>query len=175
MQGTIFGLDLAKRIFQLHWVDRKTGAICRRQLKRVQVAEFFANREPGVIAMEACGSAHHWARTFIALGHEVRLIACQFVRPFVKSNKSDAADAQAIWEAAQRPGMKFVAVKSEAQQAVLTLHRLREQLVKIRTMQVNQLRGLLYEFGSDLPQGLKRGMDRFHPNWRSWRRGCRQW
>jgi transposase len=139
MESTTFGLDLAKRIFQLHWIDRKTGAICRCQLKRGQVAEFFANREPGVIAMEACGSAHHWARTFVGLGHEVRLIAAQFVRPFVKSNKSDAADAQAIWEAVQRPGMQFVLVKSEAQQAVLTLHRMREQLVKMRTMQVKRV------------------------------------
>ena len=115
--------------------------------------EFFAQREPAVVAMEACGSAHYWARKLAGYGHEVRLIAAQFVRPFVKSNKTDAADAQAIWEAAQRPGMKFVAVKSEAQQSVLTLHRMREQLVKMRTMQVNQLRGLLYEFGAELPQG----------------------
>lgn len=104
MQGTILGLDLAKRIFQLHWVDRETGEICRRQLKREQVAEFFSNREPGVIAMEACGSAHYWARKFVGMGHEVRLIAAQFVRPFVKTNKTDAADAQGIWEAVQRPG-----------------------------------------------------------------------
>jgi transposase len=160
MKVTTFGLDLAKRIFQLHWVDMETGEICRRQLKRSEVVEFFANREAGVVAMEACGSAHYWARKLAALGHEVKLIAAQFVRPFVKSNKTDAADAQAIWEAAQRPGMKFVAVKSEAQQAVLTLHRMREQLVKMRTMQINQLRGLLYEFGADLPAGRQRGMAR---------------
>lgn len=124
------------------------------------MAEFFSNREPGVIAMEACGSAHYWARKFVGMGHEVRLIAAQFVRPFVKTNKTDAADAQGIWEAVQRPGMKFVSLKSEAQQAVLMLHRMREQLVKMRTMQVNQLRGLLYEFGADLPQGRLRGMAR---------------
>jgi transposase len=151
MQGTIFGLDLAKRKFQVHWVDAATNEICRRQLKRGQVAEFFANRVPGVIAMEACGSAHYWGRIFAELGHEVRLIAAQFVRPFVKGNKNDAADAQGIWEATQRPGMRFVALKSEARQAVLLLHRIREQLVKMRTMQVNQLRGLLYEFGAELP------------------------
>lgn len=160
MKVTTFGLDLAKRVFQLHWVDMETGEICRRQLKRAQVAEFFANREAAVITMEACGSAHYWARKFAAMGHEVRLIAAQFVRPFVKSNKTDAADAQAIWEAAQRPGMKFVAVKSEGQQSVLLLHRMRSQLVKIRTMQVLQMRGLLYEFGADLPQGRQRGMER---------------
>jgi transposase len=160
MKITTFGLDLAKRVFQLHWVDGGTGEICRRQMKRDQLIEFFANREPGVVAMEACGSAHYWARKLKGLGHEVRLIAAQFVRPFVKSNKTDVADAQAIWEAAQRPEMKFVAVKSEAQQSVLMLHRMREQLVKMRTMQVNQLRGLLYEFGAELPQGRQRGLER---------------
>ncbi|MGI9570943.1 MAG: IS110 family transposase [Desulfobulbia bacterium] len=160
MNCTVFGLDLAKRVFQLHWVDMETGEICRRQLKRQQVAEFFVNRDPGFIAMEACGSGHYWGRKFAAMGHEVRLIAGQFVRPFVKSNKTDVADAQAIWEAAQRPGMKFVALKTEEQQSVLTLHRIREQLVKIRTMQINQLRGLMYEFGADLPQGRQRGMAR---------------
>ena len=160
MKVTTIGLDLAKRVFQLHWVDMETGEICRRQLKRDQVAEFFANRGPAVVAMEACGSAHYWGRKLKGFGHEVRLIAAQFVRPFVKTNKTDAADAQAIWEAVQRPGMKFVALKSEAQQGVLTLHRLREQLVKMRTMQTNQLRGLLYEFGADLPQGRQKGMAR---------------
>lgn len=160
MKVTVFGLDLAKRVFQRHGVDMETGEICRRQLKRTQVAEFFAKREPAVVAMEACGSAHYWARKLVALGHEVRLIAGQFVGPFVKTNKTDAADAQAIWEAAQRPGMKFVSVKSEAQQSVLMIHRMRSQLVKMRTMQVQQLRGLLYEFGADLPRGRQAGMER---------------
>ena len=160
MRLTIFGLDLAKRVFQLHWVDIETGEMHRRQLKRAQLSEFFATREPALIAMEACGRAHYWARKFASMGHEVRLIAAQFVRPFVKSNKTDAADAQAIWEAVQRPGMKFVAIKSEAQQAVLMLHRMRSQLVKMRTMQVQQLRGLLYEFGAELPQGRQAGMER---------------
>lgn len=160
MDCTVIGLDLAKRVFQLHWVDMETGEICRRQMKRQQVAEFFANRKPSIIAMEACGSAHYWGRKFRVMGHEVRLIAGKFVRPFVKNNKTDAADAQAIWEAAQRPGMKFVALKTEEQQSVLTLHRMREQLVKMRTMQINQLRGLLYEFGADLPQGRQKGVAR---------------
>ena len=160
MKITTFGLDLAKRVFQVHWVDIDTGEIGRRQLKRAQLLEWFANREPAVIAMEACGSAHHWARQLAGLGHTVRLITPQFVRPFVKNNKTDAADAQAIWEAAQRPEMRFVAVKSEGQQAVLMLHRMREQLVKIRTMQVNQLRGLLYEFGVELPKGRAKGLER---------------
>jgi transposase len=160
MNCTVFGLDLAKRVFQLHWIEMETGEICRRQLKRQQVADFFVKRRSCVIAMEACGSAHYWGRKFAAMGHEVRLIAAQFVRPFVKSNKTDVADAQAIWEAAQRPDMKFVALKTEEQQSVLTLHRMREQLVKMRTMQINQLRGLLYEFGVDLPQGRQKGMAR---------------
>jgi transposase len=162
MKVTVFGLDLAKRVFQLHWVDVETGEISRRQLKRHQVVEFFSNRISCVVAMEACGSAHYWGRKLMLLGHEVRLIAGQFVRPFVKSNKTDTADAQAIWEAAQRPGMKFVALKTEEQQSVLSLHRIREQLVKMRTMQTNQLRGLLYEFGADLPQGRQRAMARIN-------------
>ena len=160
MKITTFGLDLAKRVFQLHWVDMETGEICRRQMKRSQLKAFFANREPSMIAMEACGSAHYWGRLFEALGHKVKLIPAQFVRPFVKSNKTDVADAQAIWEAAQRPGMKFVAVKSEGQQSVLMLHRMREQLVKMRTMQTNQLRGLLYEFGAELPKGRHKALER---------------
>jgi transposase len=134
MKVTTFGLDLAKRVFQVHWVEMETGEICRRQLKREQVAQFFANRAPALVAMEACGSAHYWGRRLTGLGHEVRLIATQFVRPFVKNNKTDAADAQAIWKAAQRPGMRFVALKSEGQQGVLMMHRMREQLVKMRTM-----------------------------------------
>jgi len=160
MNITVFGLDLAKRVFQLHWVDIKTGEIYQRQLKRNQMVEFFVNREPSIVAMEACGSAHYWGRKLTDMGHEVRLIAGQFVRPFVKNNKTDVADALGIWEAAQRPGMKFVALKTEEQQSVLSLHRMREQLVKMRTMQTNQLRGLLYEFGVDLPQGRQKAMDK---------------
>jgi transposase len=105
--------------------------------------------------MEACGSAHYWGRLLRGLGHEVKLIAAQFVRPFVKTNKTDAADAEAIWEASQRPGMRFVALKSEEQQAVLSLHRIRAQFVKVRTMQANQVRGLLYEFGIAVPKGWR--------------------
>ena len=158
MQVTTYGLDLAKSVMQLHWVDMETGEIHRKQLKRRALLEFFANRQTGLIAMEACGSAHYWARELRKLGHQVRLIAAQFVRPFVKTNKNDAADAAAIWETVQRPDMRFVAVKSEEQQSILALHRMREQLIKVRTMQVNQIRGLLYEFGADLPQGRQRGL-----------------
>lgn len=158
MKTTTFGLDLAKRVFQLHWVEADTGEVKRRQLKREQMVKFFTQRPAAVVAMEACGSAHYWGRKLIELGHEVRLIAPKFVRPFVRSNKTDAADAQAIWEAAQRPERRFVALKTEQQQAVLMMHRMREQLVKIRTMQINQLHGLLAEFGVILPAGREKMM-----------------
>lgn len=153
MKRTTIGLDLAKRVFQLHAMDPDTGEITQRTLKRSQVLQYFVNRPSSLVAMEACGSAHYWARELVKLGHEVRLIAAQFVRPFVKGNKTDAADAQAIWEAAQRPGMRLVAVKSAEQQAVLALHRLRQQRVKMRGMLVNQLHGLMGEYGMALPKG----------------------
>ena len=155
MNVTTYGLDVAKRVFQVHWVEPQTGEVKRKRLARSEVSAFFARRESGVVAMEACGSAHHWGRLLKGLGHEVKLIAAQFVRPFVKTNKTDAADAEAIWEACQRPRMRFVAVKSAEQQAVLSLHRIRQQLVKIRTMQAHQVRGLLYEFGVVVPQGWR--------------------
>jgi transposase len=155
MNVTTYGLDLAKKVFQVHWVEPDTGEVKRKALARADVSAFFVRRAPGLIAMEACGSAHHWGRMLKGLGHEVRLIATQFVRPFVKSNKTDAADAEAIWEACQRPGMRFVAVKTEEQQAVLSLHCIRQQFVKIRTMQAHQIRGLLYEFGVIEPKGWR--------------------
>lgn len=155
MKTTMIALDLAKRVFQAHWVQECTGEIAREKLKRSQVLRFFANRAPCVVAMEACSSAHYWGRELVKLGHQVRLIAPQFVRPFVKSNKTDAADAEAIWEAAQRPGMRYVAIKSEEQQALLGLHRLREARVRGRVQLVNQLYGLMGEFGVALPTGWK--------------------
>lgn len=155
MNVATYGLDLAKRVFQVHWVELETGELKRKTLARAEVTSFFARRPPGIVAMESCGSAHYWGRVLSGLGHEVRLIAAQFVRPFVKTNKTDAADAEAIWEAAQRPGMRFVALKSEEQQAVLSLHRMRAQLVKIRGMQAYQVRSLLYEFGVVAPKGFR--------------------
>jgi transposase len=155
MNDTTYGLDLAKKVFQVHWVEADTGEVKRMTLSRAQMSSFFARRSAGVVAMEACGSAHYWGRLLKGLGHEVKLIAAQFVRPFVKTNKTDAADAQAIWEAAQRPEMRFVALKSEEQQSVLALHRIRAQLVKMRTMQAHQVRGLLYEYGVVVPQGWR--------------------
>jgi len=159
MEPTTIAIDLATRVFQVHFVDPETGAIHSKVLKRAQLVPFFSNRTRSRVVMEACGSAHHWARQLAKLGHDVRLIAAQFVRPFVKSNKNDAADAAAIWEASQRPGMRFVAVKTEDQQAMLALHRMRQQLVRFRVMQVNQLRGLLYEFGVVLPQGRRASIE----------------
>ena len=153
MKHTVIAMDIAKRVFQLHTVDPQTGEIERVKLRRDGVLEFFARRALSVVAMEACGSAHYWGRELRALGHEVRLLAPKSVRPFVRSNKTDAADAQAIWTAVQQPEAHFVAIKTESQQAVLTLHRMRAQLMKFRVMQTNALRGFLYEFGQVLPEG----------------------
>ncbi len=149
----VVGVDIAKRVFQLHWIDVETGEIMSVQLKREKFLEHFANRAGCLIGMEACGGAQHWARKLIGLGHAVKLLPAKMVKPFVGRNKSDAADARAIWTAVQQPAVKAVAVKSEAQQAVLALHRMRSQLVKFRTAQINGLRGLLAEYGEVMPQG----------------------
>jgi len=153
MNRTVIGMDIAKDVFQLHSVDVRTGEIERHKLRRSQVMEFFVNRAPAQVAIEACGGAHWWARQIRGLGHEVKLIAPRSVRPFVLRNKTDAADARAIWTAVQQPEARLVAIKSEAQQAILALHRVRAQLMKFRIMQTNGLRGLLYEFGEVLPAG----------------------
>ena len=163
MSVTTYGFDLAKQVFQVHWVELDTGEVRRRTLRRPEVSAFFAQRPPGLIAMEACGSGHHWGRLLRTLGHEVRLLPPQFVAPFVKTNKSDAADAEAIWEAVQRPGMRFVAVKTEEQQAILSLHRLRRQTVKVRSMQACQIRSLLYEFGFVAPTGWRNLLEKACP------------
>ena len=158
MNRTTYGLDIAKRVFQLHWVDGETGEILNRRFGRGELMEFLVQRPVGRVALEACGSAHWWARKIAMLGHEVVLLHAKFIRPFVQNNKTDAADARAIWTAAQQPGMRTVAAKSEDQQAMLGLHRMRSQLVKLRTMQVNQLRGLLYEFGVTYRAGRLAGL-----------------
>ena len=162
MKHSVIGMGIAKRAFQLHSVDPATGEVERIKLRREEVLAFFAQRPCSLVAMEACGSAHWWARQLRALGHEVRLLAPKSVRPFVRSNKTDAADARAIWTAVQQPEARLVAVKSEQQQAILALHRLRAQLMKFRIMQTNALRGLLYEFGQVLPKAR-----------RLWPRHCR--
>ena len=155
MKSIVIGMDIAKQVFQMHTVDPASGEIERVKLRRAAVLPFFAQRPPSLVAMEACGSAHYWGRQLRAMGHEVRLLAPKSVRPFVRSNKTDAADAQAIWTAVQQPDAKCVAIKTERQQAVLALHRLRAQLMKFRIMQTNALRGLLYEFGTVLPEGAR--------------------
>ena len=154
MQITTVGLDLAKNVFQVHGVNAYGKAVLRKQLRREQVAAFFANLPPCLIGIEACGSAHHWARKLQTMGHTVKLMAPQFVKPYVKSNKNDAADAEAICEAVGRPSMRFVPIKNIEQQAVLALHRVRQGFVKARTAQANQIRGLLGEFGLIVPQGI---------------------
>jgi transposase len=154
MKATTIGIDLAKNVFQVHGVNEFGKAVIKKQLKRDQMAAFFANMAPALIGMEACASAHHWARKLQGLGHEVRLMAPQFVKPYVKSNKNDAADAEAICEAVARPNMRYVPVKNVEQQAVLSLHRVRQGFVAARTAQANQIRALLGEFGLVIPQGI---------------------
>ena len=154
MKITTIGLDLAKSVFQVHGVDERGKVGLRKQLKRAQVPSFFANLSPCLIGMEACASAHYWARKLQQFGHTAKLMPPQYVKPYVKSNKNDAADAEAICEAVGRPNMRFVAVKTAEQQAILAVHRARQALVKARTAQANQIRGLLAEFGVVLPQGL---------------------
>ena len=146
-QVTTIAVDIAKRVFSVFSVQPLTGEIRAKGLTRAKFEQFMATREPSRVVLEAGGSAHHWGRWLGRLGHEVRLIAPQHVRPFVRTNKTDAGDARAIWEAAQRPQVKWVSIKSEASQAVLALHRLRRQLQDMRRMQSNQLNALLYEFG----------------------------
>lgn len=130
----VIGLDIAKSVFQLHSVEMSTGEIVNVQLKRAKVLGHFANHAPCLIGIEACGGSHHWARKLTAQGHVVRLIHAKAVRPFVNGNKTDAADARAIWLAIQQPGTKFVGVKTLAQQATLTLHRQREMLMRMKIM-----------------------------------------
>jgi len=154
MNITTVGIDLAKNVFQVHGVDARGKAVLRKQLRRAQVSVFFGNLPPCVIGMEACASAHHWARTLQGFGHTVRLMAPQFVKPYVKTNKNDVADAEAICEAVSRPNMRFVPIKSIGQQAILSVHRVRKGCVKARTAQANQIRGLLGEFGLVIPQGI---------------------
>jgi transposase len=155
MYITTIGLDLAKNVFQVHGVDEQGKTVLKKQLKRSQLLPFFANLAPCLIGMEACAAAHHWARKLVSLGHDAKLMAPQFVKPYVKSNKNDARDAEAICEAVSRPNMRFVPIKTPAQQAVLSLHRARQGFIKARTAQANQLRGLLGEFGIAIPQGIR--------------------
>ena len=155
MKITAVGIDLAKNVFQVHGVDERGKAVLKKQLKRNHVLVFFSNMPPCLIGMEACGGAHYWARRLQAQGHTVRLMAPQFVKPYVKSNKNDAADAEAICEAVGRPTMRFVPIKNIEQQAALSLHRVRQGFIRERTALANRIRGLLAEFGLIIPQGIR--------------------
>src|SRR5256714_13193580 len=152
-QVSTVGLDLAKYIFQLHGADSAGAVVFRKKLRRGQLLAFLATLPPCTVAMEACASAHYWAREIAKLGHEVRLIAPAYVKPFVKRQKNDMADAEAICEAAQRPTMRFVAVKSEAKQASAVVFRTRDLLVGQRTQIINAIRGHLAEYGLIARQG----------------------
>lgn len=151
---TTNGLDIAKQVFQVHGLDATGAVVVRRKLRRDEVAAFFQALPPCLIGIEACASAHHSARLLMGLGHEVRLMPASYVKPYVKRQKNDAADAEAIAEAVTRPTMRFVPVKSAEQQSVLLLHRVRELLIRQRTMLVNALRGHLAEFGVVTRQGV---------------------
>ena len=154
MKITTIGIDLAKEIFQIHGVDAHGKAVLRKPLRRGEMAKHFSNLPPCLIGMEACGSAHYWARKLGSFGHTVKLMAPQFVKPYVKTNKNDAADAEAICEAVSRPNMRFVPIKNVEQQTILSVHRARQGFVKARTAQANQIRGLLSEFGIVIPLGI---------------------
>ena len=154
MKITTIGIDLAKNVFQIHGVGEHGKVMVRKQLKRAEMSKYFANLTPCLIGMEACGSAHYWTRKLEGYGHTVKLMAPQFVKPYVKTNKNDMADAEAICEAVGRPNMRFVARKTVEQQAIISVHRARQGFVKARTAQGNQIRGLLSEFGIVMPQGI---------------------
>ena len=155
------GLDIAKNVFQVHGVDGSGDTVMRRQLRRSQLLPFFKKQRPCLVGMEACATSHHWARQLIELGHGVKLMPARYVKPYVKRNKNDAADAEAICEAVTRPTMRFVAVKSAQQQSVLMLHRTRELLVRQRTMLVNAIRSHMAEFGIVAPVGVPRVKELF--------------
>jgi transposase len=156
MSVVSIGLDIAKSVFQVHGVDASGHALVRRRLSRSDPLSFFAKQPRCLVGMEACSSAHHWARELMRLGHDVRLIPPQYVKPYVKRNKTDAHDAEAICEALGRPTMRFVPIKTVEQQSILSLHRVRALLVRQRTSAVNATRGLLSEFGVVAAKGIRR-------------------
>ncbi len=157
MQLATVGLDLAKNLFQLHGIDAEGRVVVRRRLRRSEVMKFFAGAAPCLVGMEACAGAHHWARAVASLGHEVRLMPPAYVKAYVRRQKNDLADAAAICEAVTRPSMRFVPIKSEAQQAMLLIHRARDLLVRQRTSLINALRAHLAEFGVVVPKGGPHG------------------
>jgi transposase len=153
MNVTTIGIDLAKHTFSLHGVDSRGKMVFHKTLSRGKLLPFLAQQPPSLIGMEACSGAHHWGRQLQTLGHRVGIMASRFVAPYRKGGKNDGNDAEAICEAVGRPGMRFVPVKSDEQQAILCLHRIRQGLIKERTALINQLRGLLSEFGLIMPKG----------------------
>jgi transposase len=161
MDIKVIGLDLAKNVFQVHAIDGSGCAVVRRQLRRREVCEFFANVRPALVGMEACGGAHYWAREIAKLGHRVKVMNPKYVKPFVKTNKNDRADAEAIAEAASRLNVPEVEVKQAWQQDLQSLHRVRSQLIRERVALGNQMRGLLTEYGivaAKGPSALKRAL-----------------
>lgn len=159
MKSITIGIDLAKSVFQIHGVDAEGAVTVRKKLRRAEVLKFFAALEPCLVGMEACATAHFWARKLSALGHDVRLMPPSYVKAYLRRQKNDAADAEAICEAVTRPSMRFVPVKSADQQGVLVLHRTRDLLVRQRTMLINAIRGHCAEFGMIAPQGARRSVD----------------
>lgn len=152
-QAITIGLDIAKSVFQVHGVDESGGVVIRRQIRRAQLLAFFGNQPACLVGMEACASSHHWARELVALGHRVKLMPAQYVKPYVKRGKNDAADAEAICEAVTRPTMRFVAIKTPEQQSAMMLHRVRLMLCRQRTQITNAVRAHLAEFGIVAPIG----------------------
>ena len=154
MEITTVGLDLAKNVFQVHAINGAGEVVVRKAMRRAQVLRFFEGLDPCLVGIEACGTSHNWAREISKFGHEVRLMPPAYVKPYVKRGKTDASDAEAICEAVSRPTMRYVAIKSCEQQAALTVHRMRDLLVKQRTQLVNMIRGLLAEFGIEIRRGI---------------------
>jgi transposase len=164
MHTTTLGIDLAKNVFQLHGVDARGRAVLSRRVKRQQLLDTVANLPACVIGMEACGSAHYWGRAFEQLGHRVKLMSPRYVRPYVKTNKNDRRDAEAICEAVGRPTMRFVSIKTVEQADMQALHRTRSLFVKHRTAVINQIRGLLAEYGlviGQAPEKVRPALVRF--------------
>jgi transposase len=159
MKTTTIGLDLAKNVFQVHGVDAAGQAVIRKKLRRSEVLRFFQTLEPCLVGVEACATAHYWAREISALGHEVRLMPASYVKAYLRRQKNDAADAEAICEAVRRPTMRFVPIKSADRQSVMVLHRTRALLVRQRTMLINAIRGHCAEFGMIVAQGARRVAD----------------
>lgn len=156
MEVSTIGIDLAKNIFHVHGCDKNGKEIFKKKLSRGKVLNCIANQPKCLIGIEACGGAHYWGREIAKLGHDVRIMSPQFVKPYVKTNKNDYKDAEAICEAVSRPSMRFVPIKTIEQQDVLSIHRIRERMVKNRTALANEIRGLLHEFGIIVPQGINK-------------------